>query len=83
MKVSVLTIVLLLALLTMCQAQSLGGGGRFGNVRPQFGGSFAFGSSRGFGGIGGRRRFGTRTGTFVCIHIFRRRSSGIYSDKSN
>ena len=64
MKVSILTIVLLLALLTMCQAQSLGGGGRFGNVRPQFGGSFAFGIAR---GSGGRRRF--ETGTFVCIHI--------------
>ena len=66
-----MTIVLLLALITMGQAQSLGGGGRFGNVRPQFGGSFAFGSSRGFGGIGGRRRFGTRTGTFVCIHYIK------------
>ena len=66
MKVSVLTIVLLLAVLTMCQAQSLGGGGRFGNVRPQFGGSFAFGSPRGFGG---RRRFGAGTHSYLFVYF--------------
>ena len=59
-----MTIILLLAVLTMSQAQSLGGGGRFGNVRPQFGGSFAFGFPRGYGG---RRRFGTGTFIFICI----------------
>ena len=55
MKVSVLTIgiVLLLAVLTKIQAQSLGGGGRFSNVKTQFGGSFTFGFPRGYGG---RRR---------------------------
>ena len=61
-----MTMILLLAVLTMCQAQSLGGGGRFGNVRPQFGGSFAFGSPRGFGG---RRRFGAGTHSYLFVYF--------------